>query len=108
MLYELRIYEAQPGKLPALHSRFEQHTTRLFAKHGIGMAGFWTTLVGPSANEFTYLLRYDDMADRERKWMAFTTDPEWLAVKRESEANGPLLANIRNQFLTPTSYSPLP
>ena len=108
MLYELRVYEAVPGKLPALNQRFEKHTTRFFAKHGIRMVGFWTTLVGPSANEFTYMLAYDDMADRERKWTAFSTDPEWLAVKRETEAKGPRWANIRNQFLTPTSYSPQP
>jgi hypothetical protein len=108
MLYELRVYEAVPGKLPALNQRFEKHATRFFAKHGIRMVGFWTTLVGASANEFTYMLAYDDLADRERKWTAFSTDPEWLAVKRETEANGPLWANIRNQILAPTSYSPQP
>ena len=108
MLYELRIYEAVPGKLPALNNRFEKHATRFFAKHGIRTVGFWTTLVGPSALEFTYLLSYDSMADRERKWNAFSTDPEWLAVKRETEADGPLWSNIRNQFLAPISYSPLP
>lgn len=108
MLYELRIYEAVPGKLPALNQRFEKHTLGFFAKHGIRAVGFWTTLVGPNANELTYMLAYDDMADRERKWTAFSTDPGWLAVKRETEADGPLWAIIRNQFLTPTSYSPLP
>lgn len=108
MVYELRVYEAMPGKLPALNARFEQHATRFFAKHGIRMVGFWTTLVGQNANEFTYMLAYDDLADRERKWTAFSTDPEWLAVKRETEANGPLWATIRNQILSPTAYSPQP
>lgn len=107
MLYELRIYEALPGKLPALNARFENHTLRFFAKHGIKVVGFWTTAVGPSSNELTYLLAFESMADREQRWTAFAADPEWLAVKRETEKDGPLLANIRNQFLFPTSYSPL-
>ena len=107
MLYELRAYEAVPGKLPALISRFENHTTRFFTKHGITVIGFWTTLIGPSANDFTYLVAYENMADREKKWTMFSTDPDWLAIKRETEKDGPLWANIRNQFLTPTSFSPL-
>ena len=32
---ELRVYFANEGKLDALHSRFRDHTTRLFEKHGI-------------------------------------------------------------------------
>ena len=107
MLYELRIYEAMPGQLPAVNARFENHTIKFFAKHGIAVVGFWTTAVGPSANELTYLLAYADMADREKKWSAFAADPDWLAVKRETEKDGPIVANIRNQFLSPTSYSPL-
>jgi len=107
MLYELRIYDAIPGRLPALHARFENHTLGFFAKHGIRVIGFWTTLVGPASNELTYLLAFESLADRETRWNAFTTDPDWLAIKRETEKDGPLSSNIRNQFLTPTSYSPL-
>jgi hypothetical protein len=107
MIYELRVYEAMPGKLPALNARFENHTRHFFAKHGIQVIGFWTTLIGPSAQDFTYLLAYDSLADREQKWTAFSTDPEWLAIKRESEKEGALWANIRNQLLAPTKFSPL-
>ena len=41
-VYELRIYKCNPGKLPALHARFRDHTCRLFQKHGIELVGFWT------------------------------------------------------------------
>ena len=107
MLYELRVYTAAPGKLAALSARFEQHTLHFFAKHGIQVVGFWTTVVGPSINDLTYMLAFADMADREKKWTAFQTDPEWLAVKRETEKDGSLWTDIRNQFLAPTGYSPL-
>ncbi len=107
MLYELRIYEAVPGKLAALNARFENHTLKFFAKHGIQVIGFWTTLVGESNNELTYIIAFEDLADREKKWTAFATDPDWLAVKQATETDGPLSLKIRNQFLTPTKYSPL-
>jgi len=41
MLYELRIYTAHPGKLPALQARFRDHTTKLFEKHGMVNVGYW-------------------------------------------------------------------
>jgi len=108
MLYELRIYEATPGKLSALNARFENHTLKFFAKHGIKVIGFWTTAVGESSNQLTYIVAFENMADREKRWTAFATDPDWIAVKKETEKDGvPLTAKISNQFLVPTSYSPL-
>ncbi len=105
MIYELRIYQALPGRLPNLLARFQNHTLRIWEKHGIRQAGFWTTLVGESNNELTYLLAWESLAERERKWNAFAADPEWNAVRAETEKDGPINANIRNQFLTPTAFS---
>src|SRR5574341_816846 len=45
-LQELRIYDAMPGKLPALHDRFAKHTMGLFAKHGIENIAYWVDEVG--------------------------------------------------------------
>jgi len=107
MLYEQRIYTCLPGRLPALNRRFETATLKLWEKHAIRQVGFWTTLVGEDANDLTYLLAWESMAERERKWSAFGTDPEWLKARAESERDGPILARIRNQFLAPTAYSAL-
>ena len=102
MLYELRIYEVTPGKMPAFQARFENHVMKYFEKHGIRCVGLWTTLVGESSNAFTYMVAYENMADREKRWSAFASDPEWLAVRRETDKDGVLVARIRNQFLAPT------
>jgi len=107
MIYELRVYEAIPGKLAALSARFENHVAGLFVKHGMRVVGFWTTVVGEGSNEFTYLLAFENMADRETRWAAFQADPEWHAARDESEKNGPLVGRIRNQLIKPTAYSPL-
>jgi hypothetical protein len=109
MLYELRIYECVPGRLPALHDRFRTTTMRKFGQHGIDVVGFWVDKYGIS-NRLTYMLRWESEADRERKWGAFTADPEWLAARAASEApehGGPIVARVINTMMTATDYSPL-
>jgi hypothetical protein len=107
MIYELRVYHCAPGRLPALHQRFENTTLKLWEKYGIEQVGFWTTLVGPSNQTLTYLLKWDSLAERERKWNAFASDPEWLAKRAESEAQQIIVERIENQLLVPTAYSAL-
>ena len=61
MIYEMRIYRCVPGRLPALLQRFEKVTLNLWKKHGIRQAGFWTTLIGDSNHELTYLLAWESL-----------------------------------------------
>jgi hypothetical protein len=105
MIIELRVYHCLPGRLPALHDRFENTTLALWEKHGIRQAGFFTTLVGPSNQTLTYMLAWDSLAEREARWNAFASDPEWLARRAASEADAPIVERIENSFLTPTRYS---
>ena len=107
MLYELRVYYTNPGKLPQLNSRFENHTCGFFKEHGIGMLGFWTDEIGQS-NKLTYILGFDSMADREKKWASFGADPRWQEVRAETEKDGAFLTHITNAFLRTTPYSPDP
>jgi hypothetical protein len=105
MIYELRIYRCVPGRLPALLSRFQNDTLRIWEKHGIRQAGFWTTLIGESNEQLTYMLAWDTMAEREKRWGAFLADPEWTATLTETEKDGPLVQNISSQLLAPTAFS---
>lgn len=105
MIHELRIYHCLPGRLPALLKRFETVTLGLWEKHGIRQAGFWTVLIGPSNQTLYYLLAWESLAERERKWTAFMSDPEWLAKRAESEKDGPILANVESMILQPTAFS---
>ncbi len=106
MLYELRIYDVVPGKLQALHDRFANLTLGLFKKHGIQVVGFWTDEVGIN-NRLTYIISFRDMAHREQVWGAFQRDPDWVRGRAESERDGPLVAQVHNTFMRPTSYSPM-
>jgi NIPSNAP protein len=105
MIYELRTYRCVPGRLPALQNRFATITLKLWEKHGIKQAGFWTTLVGESNQDLIYLLAWESLADRDKKWAAFQADPEWIAKRAETEKDGAIVNNVSNQLLVPTAYS---
>lgn len=102
--YEMRVYFAPEGKLDALHSRFRDHTTKLFEKHGMTNIGYWVPLEN-TENKLVYLLSYPDKAARDASWKAFQADPDWVAAKAKSEENGKLVAKAESRFLTPTEFS---
>ena len=105
MIHELRIYRCLPGRLPALLNRFQTTTLDIWARHGIRQAGFWTTLIGESNQELTYLLAWESLAERDTKWTAFQSDPEWINKRAETERDGQIVGNITSQLLVPTSFS---
>lgn len=107
MIYEHRIYTPMPGKMPALLARFRDHVIALMDKHRICHVGFWTTSIGEDSTALTSILAWDSLADRETKWAAFAADPEWIAVRDESERNGPILLKASNQIMRPTDFSAL-
>ena len=105
MIHELRIYHCVPGRLPALLNRFDTITLKLWEKHGIRQAGFWTMLVGDSNQDLYYLLEWESLAEREEKWNKFAVDPEWLEKRAETEKDGQIVASVVNYMLQPTSFS---
>ena len=78
MLYELRVYHCVPGRLPDLLKRFDTITLGIWERHGIQQAGFWTTAIGESSQALYYFLKWESLADREKKWNAFQADPAIL------------------------------
>ena len=105
MIYELRVYDCVPGRLPALLKRFDTITLKLGDKHGIKPAGFWTTLIGENNQRLYYLLAWESLADREKKWNAFAGDPEWHSKRAETEKDGAIVARVTNEILQPTDFS---
>src|SRR6266436_3130155 len=81
MLYELRVYHCVTGRLPDLLKRFDTITLGIWKRHGIEQAGFWTTAIGESSQTLYYFLKWESLADREKKWAAFQADPEWNSAR---------------------------
>jgi hypothetical protein len=107
MIYELRVYQPVPAQMPKLLARFRDKLLPIWESHSIRPIGFWTTLVGESSNELTYILPWESLADRETRWTAFQNDPAWHKIRDDSERDGPIVASISNQILTPTPFSVL-
>lgn len=108
-LFELRTYHAAPGKLDALQARFADHTLGLFAKHGLTVVGFWVArdASGQPGSDLVYILAFPDSEARARSWESFRGDPDWIKVRAESEADGPILSSFESVLLDPTAYSPV-
>lgn len=104
-VFEMRTYYAAEGKLDALHARFRDHTTKLFAKHGMTNVGYWTP-IDNKENKLIYVLAYESNDAREKAWKDFLADPEWKKAAAASETNGRLVAKIESVFLKATDYSP--
>ncbi len=107
MIYEMRVYRCVPGRLPALLNRFRDITLKLWEKHAIRQVGFFTTLIGESNQELTYILAWESLAEREAKWNAFQADPDWIAARAKTEESGQIVGNIISQMLVPTAFSAL-
>ena len=103
--FEMRVYYAAPGKLDQLHTRFRDHTTKLFTKHGMTNLGYWTPAENPDS-KLVYVLAYPNRAARDASWKAFMADPDWQAAYKASEVSGKLVAKAESTFMAATDYSP--
>jgi hypothetical protein len=104
-VYEMRTYYAAPGKLDELHARFRDHTTKLFAKHGIANLGYWVPTENPD-NKLIYVVAYPSREAGEAAWKEFGADPDWQAARQASEEKGKLVTKVERLFLNATDFSP--
>lgn len=101
MTFELRIYHANPGKMPQLLNRFRTHTINLFPRHGMENVGYWIDDATP--NDLIYILKHT--GDPESNWKNFGADPDWKTAKEASEVDGRLVASIESKFMSATDFS---
>ncbi|HYC69576.1 MAG TPA: NIPSNAP family protein [Opitutaceae bacterium] len=110
-VYELRVYTAAEGRMPALLTRFRDHTCRLFEKHGMANVGYWVPAdPAKDGDRLFYVLRHASRDAAAKSWDAFRADPGWIGVRTASEAaaGGRLVSAVESTLLAPTDYSPAP
>jgi hypothetical protein len=107
-VFELRTYYCYPGKLDALKTRFREHTTKIFEKHGMQNIGYWTFEDEPlKDNTLVYIIAHESRDAAKKNWAEFGADPEWQKVRADSEANGKIVEKVDSKFLDPTDFSKL-
>lgn len=106
-LYELRTYTTLPGRLPALHKRFAEHTLKLFEKHGMKNEMYWVpTDPAKKENTLIYVVSHASQEAAEKSWKDFLADPEWHKARDASEKDGKIVEKVERAYLTATEYSP--
>lgn len=106
-VFEMRTYTTNEGKLPALESRFRDHTIKFFNKYDMTSIGYWTPLEGPtSQTTIVYILAHPSREAARENWKKFSSDPEWKKVVADSQVGGTILAKPpESVFLKATDYS---
>jgi hypothetical protein len=105
-VFELRTYYTLPGKLPDLQTRFRDHTTKIFEKHGMTNVGYWVPQDEPAhSNTLIYVIAHESREQAKKNWAEFGKDPEWVKVKTASEANGKIVDKVDSVYMDATDYS---
>jgi hypothetical protein len=106
-IFELRSYE---GATDQDHKRkvemMQSGESEIFTKAGVEQVFYSDALIGTRLPKLTYMIAFDSMADRDKKWAAFRGSDEWKALSTQSKyAFEAIVSNINNLILTPTPYS---
>lgn len=107
--FELRVYHSQTNRqLRFLLQRFSGAEISIFHRSGVHPLFYSTTVFGDLRPNLTYVIPFDTLAAREKAWAAFSADPEWVKVRRESiERGGQLTPTQQVSLYKATAYSPI-
>ncbi len=106
-VFELRIYHATPGKVPALESRFRDTASKLLAKHDLKALGYWVPEDAPARdNTFVYILAHPSREEAKKNWDAMFADPAFQEMAK-SERTDKLVEKVDSTYMRPTDFSPI-
>jgi len=105
-LFELRTYESHSIKAAKkkIDMFNEGGEIAIFKKTGLTPVFFGETLIGPLMPNLTYMLVFENMADRDAKWKVFSGDPDWKKL-RSNPIYKDTVSNITDIILRPANYS---
>jgi heme-degrading monooxygenase HmoA len=106
-LFELREYQAMPGKITNITDRFGNFTCEAFKKHGFRQVGYWLNRMGANDHQLLYMLAWESLDERMTRFDTFARDPERARYFAESEKNGPIVQQVANTILRPAPFSPM-
>jgi hypothetical protein len=106
-LFELRIYESHSKRANKKKiEMFNQGEIAIFRRAGLQPVFFGETLIGGNLPNLTYMLVFENMAERDKNWGVFASDPEWKTLSTTpGYTDAEIVSNISNLFLRPAPYS---
>jgi hypothetical protein len=105
-VYELRTYHLNEGKQALILERFRTKERAIFVRHGMHPVAYWVPTDEPMAGRtLIYIVRHRSRAAATESWKGFSADPEWVALKAETEKDGAFVASQEHTFMTLTDFS---
>jgi hypothetical protein len=106
-IFQLRTYESPSDRDHVLKvEMMNGGEFEIFQKVGISQVFYGNALIGARLPHLTYMLSFSDLAEMDHKWDLFRADPGWKTLSTSQKyAFEPIVGNISNLVLTPTSYS---
>lgn len=105
-IYELRSYESATEKqnINKVKMFNDGDEVALFKRLGFNAVFYSEVLAGAHMPNLMYMITFNSMADHDRLWKAFGSDPYWkeLSAKPEYQNN---VSHIDAIFLHPADYS---
>ncbi|MBL7154308.1 MAG: NIPSNAP family protein [Phycisphaerae bacterium] len=105
-IFELRIYESHSIKAGKKKVEMfnEGGEIAIFKKTGLNPVFFGETIVGPMMPNLTYMLCFDDLTDRDKRWGVFGGSDAWKKLRSDPQYTD-TVSNITDIILRPTGYS---
>jgi NIPSNAP protein len=105
-VYELRSYESATEKVYQNKVKMFNAGDEigLFKRLGFNGVFYSEVIAGPRMPNLMYMTTFENMADRENHWKAFSNDPQWKTLTDLPEYQN----NVQHAdiiFLRPTDYS---
>jgi hypothetical protein len=107
-IFELRRYEsatesAGKKKIEMFNQAGE---IAIFRRVGLTPVFFGEAVIGDMRPNLTYMLTFDDMAEHDKNWKTFGSDPDWKKISSMPEyADSKIVSRITRTFLVPCSAS---
>ena len=85
---------------------FHNGEFEIFHRAGLWEVFYGDKLIGDQLPNLTYMLGFPTLEEMNAKWDAFRNDPEWKKLSSAQKYSfEPIVTNVDNLILNPTSYS---
>jgi hypothetical protein len=104
-IYEWRTYEAyNEDALKRKVAMFNDEELKIFDTVGLHNVFFGEVLAGENTPCLSYMISFENMAERDANWAKFQANPDWKRISADPKYANSHSRTVR-KFLEPTSYS---
>lgn len=108
-IFELRTYES--NSMLSLRKKIEMFNAGeigVFKRLGMNPVFFGEGIFGRNLPSLTYMLAFQNLAERERLWGEFVRDAEFTKLRTQpGYSDAEIVSSISNSILSPLSFSPI-